>query len=473
MRLLYLAWLAAATVAVVGPAQAQQTDPLGDNQEPRPSALGTSDSARGVARKQGVAASPPAAPVPGPFLIAPGIAMTLSYTEESAGNPVGGIKQGVAYTGQAFLGLDFDMQKLFNIDGGSVHFIVTDRHGRNLAADAIGNNTSVQEVYGTQNFHLAQLTYEQKLLDNRLDFEIGRTVANVAFLASPYYCDFQSNAICGNPTFIFKNSNFTYFPASSWGSQIRYAITDKYFFHIGAYEQNPDDKSPNDNGFNFSVEHSTGATIPFELGYATDFTNDALPRHYGIGGYYDASRYSDQFLDSFGRPAVLTTLPYENHFGRSGLYARFDQMVWRPDPTSERGLTVFGIYMQNVTGRVQEDNFFALGAVQTGTFKGRDADTVGLLFTDQHFSSLFTQNIAAARLSVGASGDVPSNEFMLELNYGWQVNPYFRITPNLQGIINPDQSAEPFRPKPIPDALVIGCKANIDISTLLNIAMLR
>ena len=431
-------------------------------------AAGTPNSAAGIAKKQGLNDLSPA-----PLLLAPGVALTLNYTEESAGNPVGGIQQGAAYTGQAFLGIDFDMKTLANIDGGAVHFVVTQRHGNNLAADYIGNNTSVQEVYGTQNFHLAQLTYEQKFWNDRIDFEIGRSVANVSFLASPVYCSFQSNSTCGNPTFIFKNSNFTYFPASSWESQVRFLLTDKVFFHIGAYEVNPDDKTATTNGFDFGVDHATGVTIPFELGYSTDFSNDAMPRHYGIGGYYDASQYSDPFTDANGNPAVLTGLPYQNHFGRSGLYARFDQVIWRPDPDSQRNLTLFGVLMANVSGYTQEDQFFELGLLKTGTFAGRDVDTIGLLVDDQRFSKLFLSDIAAARVMAGGTNQIPRDEIMMELNYGYQVNSTIRITPNLQYIINPDQNAEPFRTKNIPDAFVIGCKATIDVSTLMNYALNR
>ncbi len=68
--------------------------------------------------------------------------------------------------------------------------LAIDRQNADLAADDIGNNTSVQEVYGTQNLHLAVLTIEQKLLDGRLDITAGRTVANIAFLNNPLYCDF-------------------------------------------------------------------------------------------------------------------------------------------------------------------------------------------------------------------------------------------------------------------------------------------
>ena len=147
--------------------------------------------------------------------------------------------------------------------------------------------------------------------------------------------------------------------------------------------------------------------MPFELGYATDFSNDRLPRHFGIGGYYDASRYNDPHLDAAGMPAILSNMPYQNHFGRSGFYARFDQMVYRPNDNSVRGLSVFGIFMQNVSGYTQEDQFFGGGLVQTGTFAGREQDSVGLLIDDQRFSSLFLQNIIAARTSVGGSASIP------------------------------------------------------------------
>lgn len=59
---------------------------------------------------------------------------------------------------------------------------------------------------------------------------------------------------------------------------------------------------------------------------------------------------------------------------------------------------------------------------------------------------------------------------MLELNYGIQLSPAARLTPQLQYIVNPDQTRFPFRPRPIPDAFVLGAKFSCDLFTLVGLA---
>jgi porin len=71
---------------------------------------------------------------------------------------------------------------------------------------------------------------------------------------------------------------------------------------------------------------------------------------------------------------------------------------------------------------------------------------------------------------VGASGSIPHREIMMELNYGAQLTPAIRVMPNLQYIINPDQSGEPFRPKNIPNAFVIGVKFTLDLAQLAGLS---
>lgn len=93
-----------------------------------------------------------------------GVTLALNYTGEAAANATGGFARKSAYTGQIYVGADFDFEKIAGIDGGSLHVAITNRHGQSLSQIAIGNNTSVQEVWGTQNTHLAILTWEQKLL---------------------------------------------------------------------------------------------------------------------------------------------------------------------------------------------------------------------------------------------------------------------------------------------------------------------
>jgi porin len=387
-----------------------------------------------------------------------GITVTLNYTGEAAANPSGGIRQGADYAGQVYLGGDFDMSKIAGLSGMTIHLAITQRHGRNLAADDIGNNTSVQEVYGTQNTHLAVLTVEQVLLGGRLDITAGRTVANIAFLNNPLYCDFQSNSACGNPTFIFKDSNFTYFPASSWGGDARFLFTPDTYIHSGVYEVSPVDKTSTALGYNFSGEGDTGVVIPTELGYTT------ATNLYAIGGWYDDSEYSDPLDNVQGQDALLAGGPEARHHDRSGMFLRFTQNV------NTTGLAVFGVFMTRLTGQVNENQFYELGAVQTGTFPGRPEDQIGIMANDQEFSKPFVDNIAFARESVGASGEIPHREIMMELNYDAQVTPALKIMPNVQYIVDPDQSAEPFRRTSIPNAFVVGVKFVVDLGKLFTIA---
>jgi len=400
-----------------------------------------------------------------------GITLSLSYTGEAATNVSGGVRKDAAYAGQVYVGADLDMDRIAGIAGASIHAAVTNRHGQNLAATAIGNNTSVQEIYGTQNTHLAILTWEQKLLGGALDIEAGRSQANIHFLNSPLYCNFQSNSACGNPTFVFKNSNFTYFPASSWMAHAKLNLTPKVWLHAGVYEVNPDRKRATDDGFNLSTKNATGVIVPWELGYGTDFTNDRLPRHYILGGWFDRGDYADPLRDDQGGIAAVTGRAAATRHGRSGIYFRFDQMLTRPDPMSQRGLSLFGVAMTNLSGRVEESRYLELGLVQTGTFAGRDRDTLGFVVNDQRFSDLAMQRMRSARVFAGGTDGIARHQYMMELAYGAQVGPAIRLSPNVQYIVHPDQSSLPFRTRDIPDAWVLGFKFTVDANGLLGGAL--
>jgi porin len=396
-----------------------------------------------------------------------GLTLSLSYTGEAAGNVTGGLEQKAAYAGQVYVGADADMDKLAGVSGGTLHLAITNRHGPSLSAIALGNNTSVQEIWGTQNTHLAILTWEQKIA-GVLDVEAGKSQANIHFLNSPLYCNFQSNSTCGNPTMVFKDSNFTYFPASSWMAKARVTVARNWFAHVGIYEVNPNRKAPDDNGFSFSFKGGTGFIVPFELGYGSDYATARLPRHVILGGWIDRGDYADPLRDTSGGIAAITGRPSATLKGRSGLYLRFDQVLTRPDPNSQRGLAVFGVAMANVSGRVEESHYFDAGLVQTGTFRGRDEDTIGFMINDQHFSGLAMERMNALRVAAGGRPDAMRDEIMMELAYGAQLGRAVRISPNVQYVLHPDSSGAPQRATAIPNAWVLGFKFNVDAMKLLG-----
>ena len=180
--------------AMAGHASAQEAPPQSTQ------TFAPRDTAKGTARSEGTSAAPPSLSA-GTYDMKNGLSFLLNYTGEFAANPSGGQKPGGnAFAGQLFIGADADFGRIANIQGLSGHFIFTDRQGTSLSARNIGNDTSVQEIYGAgQTYRLTLLTLEQRLFNDRLDIEAGRTQAQGAFLISPLYCDFQNNATCGSP----------------------------------------------------------------------------------------------------------------------------------------------------------------------------------------------------------------------------------------------------------------------------------
>ena len=390
-----------------------------------------------------------------------------AYTGEAAANVKGGEQRGSAYAGQLFLGADFDMEKAVDWKDTQIHVALTNRHGQNLAQNYIGNSTSVQEIYGGQSSRLARLTIEKTFFDGQLQVEAGRTVANISFLGSSLCQYFQTNAACGNPTFVFRTSNFTWWPVSSWGGHAQYNINDKMYFHAGVYEENTVHQRPGDHGFDWRTSGSTGVIVPLTLGYRTSWENDNYPRQYEIGGWYDGADYTDPARDSNGDYAAVTAEDYATRNGRSGAFMRFEQTVLRPNLNSQRSVTVFGAFLTGLSGELTQDYFIKAGFVKHGTFAGRDEDTIGFVVTRQQYSDDALEDQARLRMLNGGVGMPASSQTMMELSYGIQFNDHIRIQPNLHYIINPDQFNERSRAEDLPDAWVVGLRLDVGLAGLL------
>jgi len=400
------------------------------------------------------------------------ITPSASYTGEAAWLVDGGENTGGAYAGQFHLGADVDLDRAFGWQGGTLKINFSSRHGDNLAVDEIGNSTSVQEIYGGQGERLANLTLAQTFDDGRYLIEGGRTVANIHFLGSGLCQYFQLNAACGNPTFVFRTSSFTWWPVSTWGAHAQAWITPRIYAHVGAYQVDTEQANDGEHGFDWFGGHTTGAIYPFAFGYKTMADQVRLPGYVELGGWVDTSEYSDPLLDSAGTPAAHSGEPYATHDRRSGVFLRFEQQITRADTAGERGLTVFGAVLTGIDGELIEDHQIQLGFVQKGTFASRPQDTLAFVVNLQDYSSEALRDLAYQRAAAGGSGTPPGIQTMMELSYGVQVTPALRVQPNLQYIIDPDQFADPARTQDLPNAFAVGLRVDWNLTAGLE-ALLR
>ena len=378
----------------------------------------------------------------------------LSYTGEAATMLDGGRRSGSAYAGQLLFGADVNLDAAFGWQGATLKAYGIYRSGTNLMRSSVGNSTSVQEIYGGQGVRLANLSIEQKLLDDRLVLEAGRSFANTHFLGSQLCDYFQNNSTCGNPTYVFRTSNFTWWPVSTWMADATAWVTPEVYVHVGAYQVDPSQSEDDQHGLKWSTNQATGWIVPYALGWQSP-AGARLKAKYELGGWQDNSTYSDPLRDANGVPALLSGQDYATRHGRSGIFARFEQQL---NGDSNRGLTVFGAVLKRTSGQLIEDWFWQAGLVQKGTFANRPHDTLGFVVTQQKYSDIALEDLRLARAAAGGSGTPHDRQTMMELNYGIQITPKFRIAPNLQYIVHPDQFDEPARLHDLPNALVAGLR---------------
>ena len=331
------------------------------------------------------------------------------------------------------------------------------RHGTNLANSSTGNSTSVQEIYGGQGTRLANLTLEQKLLNDRLVLEAGRSVANIHHLGSELCQYFQGNSACGNPTYVFRTSSFTWWPVSSWMADATAWVTPDVYVRVGAYQVDPSQAEDGQHGLKWSTNQAAGWIVPYTIGWRSP-ASARLKAKYELGGWQDNSTYRDPLRDAYGMPALLSGQEYATRHGRSGAFARFEQQL--TGDGSGRGLTLFGAALKGTSGQLIEDHFLQAGLVQKGTFASRPQDSIAFVVTQQKYSGIALENLRLARAAAGGSGTPHGSQVMMELSYGVQVTSQLRVAPNLHYIVHPDQFNEPARQHDLPNALIAGLRVD-------------
>ena len=403
----------------------------------------------------------------GQELAAKGITFNASYFGEFASNPSGGAEQGSDYADQAAAGADIDLHKLIDLEGGYFHIEFTNRDGRDLVNDTVNNSVAVQQIYGGgQTYMLTTLTYEQKLFGDMLDIQAGRTELDQVVLQDPIYCHFQSNAFCGQPDIMGKIINASFYPVPVWGADAVVRPMKDIYFRGGAYDSNAAESEPGHHGFDFAFDHAQGALFPFEGGYETTFADDTYPRRYDAGVVFDRTPYTYPVYQS-----ATKTMGSAGADDREMIYFQGKQMVLRPDPNAQRGLTLFGAAVFGPDAHQVADYNLTAGAVYQGPLKSRPDDSVGIAVGDTHYRSNFLNQLQAFQIgALGGSQRPAANLVMTEIDYDAFVTKWFDVMPNLQYIVNPDGlGALPYPRSNLRDAFVVGIQFNIDIGQLAGL----
>ena len=395
-----------------------------------------------------------------------GIEVLIDATSEFAGNVTGGTNRVSTFANQVGFETDINWQTLAGIYGLSTHVVIVSRSGSNTSTGFGDNLIPVQEIYGAGGNVLLHLVYafaEENLLNGRLNITAGRFPTSIDFAASPIYCNFMNNDLCGNPKALPGNIGFSSYPDSVWAGRVRVWPTLTTYIQVGAFEVNrkiytyPRFRS----GFNWGTDGDTGAYFPIEAAWEPRFRPDQLPGHYKIGFGYDTSNYADVYADASGNAAALTGRPFRSDHGRSQVWALFDQMLVRQGKGDLDGITLFGGFVHNETqNSVYAEEYF-LGLLDGGFWKARPQDTIGLLFGYNTVSGRLGKT-QALQLEFGlpirgtAVPGIQTHEMILEANYGIHVYRGVNVQPEFQYVFRPNAQGN------IKNAAVLGFKAHVE-----------
>jgi len=371
-----------------------------------------------------------------------GVDFQVAYVNEVAHNVLGGTRSMVDYADQVQLGATFDLERLGAYPNALFQVTYTIRTGRNLVDDAqLGNLQLVQEVWGRgQTIRLTEFSYAQKFYNGLFDVKFGRIAMGNDFAA--FACDYQNLSFCGSDAGNIVGSYIYNWPISQWGARVKVNIEGFGYVQGAIYDQNSQYLGLTDQLLPVWYPGSTGALIPFEIGWLPTLPG-GLAGSYKIGAWYSSNTASDVILDVNGGLIALTGLPPMQRKGLYGGYINFQQQITRnSSPNPRGGLNAFLNLVVSDQWTSTTDRQMAAGFTYTGPFTSRPDDAIGFAAGATHVNSRIG-NVQVLTNSLGMPfTPVQSSEWLMELYYTFQPTPGMVIRPNLQFIMTPGGTSQ-------------------------------
>ena len=352
------------------------------------------------------------------------------YSGIFASNVDGGNSTDSSYSGDLFIGMEFDLEKLWGWDDTKFVLSGIDRHGRSVD-DSVGGKYSVMQNVGGQNAFLYNVTLEKTFLDDTLSVKLGRMTATDDFVGTPYYSYSLNNAVNGQIRAALFDGVMSSYPFPVWGGRVKYQPNEEFYAMLGVFHQPTDMFDRDAQGVDFQFESGDGVSIFTQVGWNPKIAE--RPAHFFVGMNnafdYDMDKFdSDGTRDKFAR-----------------FYGHADYQVYAESPGSEEGLVLFATLgyspFEDVAIMPVQSTF---GANYTGLFPARDKDKTVFFATYGGFSNDYADQQTAG-------GDAESDyEMVLELGHRFQVTPSTYIQPDVQYIVQPGGTGA------IDNALVLG-----------------
>ncbi|MGA3682811.1 carbohydrate porin [Pseudomonas graminis] len=267
---------------------------------------------------------------------------SLQLAQDLYASPTYGLRDTSMEHQQSVYGqLHVDLAKAFNIPDAWLHMRISNnysRKNRNIGSQ-VGAYPFALVPPSYQRNKVIYFFYEQKLLDKRLTYNIGRKSVAAFFLDEFSGWDFASRS------WGFANLVSPPFP-SMWGASVKYQFTSAWYVKAGVHEYNT--KLGPTNGWVWSTASSPGWTGLAEIGRHQGFADNRYPSHYELAFYNIHAPQNDPYYTEQGQSRAFNPKQSaQTHKDNKGLLLTAGKVIWRADngPTAGNtptAATVFG-----------------------------------------------------------------------------------------------------------------------------------
>lgn len=373
----------------------------------------------------------------GAWLQEHGVTPHLMVSQLWLGNPSAGTKtdQQQAYT-MFFAGADFDLGSMGLIPGGNIHFMqlwVPFTHNLSYGDSAGGLLAGDPPPYIPKVAHLLRFGYEQKLFDDRLSIEVGKS--NPGQFVGFTNCNIQSS--CVN-TVLNKTAVFGPAPYAGWGAHATYHFTPALESNIGAWRTYS--AFPFTNGWEkWDDDYDTGATLLVaNVARRVSWQQEPYPFNWEVLAFHNNRTYDDVYYTVNGTSKVYdSSSAVRTHKGVSGFYLTAKKALWRADGGADphddapSAVSLHGSVTQTLRSDVYTgvSTLADAGLIWSGPWRSRPHDSYGLTFRWGRLTTNERRYLQDSFDAAGGTGwSVPGNEYQVSIDASFMVTPEINLT---------------------------------------------
>ena len=170
-----------------------------------------------------------------------------------------------------------DLEKLISWKGGIFTVSGLNRDGSSLSEKNIGNQFTVQQVFGGSAVMFYALHLEQKFWDEKASIKIGRFATGDDFASTPIYWLYMNNGIDGNPQALPVNTQFSAYPWAVWAARVRVEPTPELNGMLGVYQVSDRIFNRNYHGLDWSMRSNDSILLISQIGWTPEFFKRSVP----------------------------------------------------------------------------------------------------------------------------------------------------------------------------------------------------